>query len=183
VSDDDINDAERFARVAERYCGIVDAAAHLEKEQILLQIYRILPELIGEAIRLPDANPFEREKEDNQDDQLSRAAPSTRVSHKEWEDIFHLLQKKLGDADLYWTVFDPSKDKEVVYGTLSDDIADIYRDLKEGLVEIRQSAAKPSQIIWDWRLGFYSHWGYHATSALRTIHALLHHTRGDGKLF
>jgi hypothetical protein len=36
------NDVERFARVAERYCGIVDAAANLEKEQLLLQIYRIL---------------------------------------------------------------------------------------------------------------------------------------------
>jgi hypothetical protein len=161
----------------------VDAAANLEKEQLLLQIYRILPELIGEAIRLPDANPFEREKEDNQDDQLSQAESSTRVNHKEWEDIYNLLQKKLGDADLYWTVFDPTKDKEVIYGSVSDDIADIYRDLKEGLVEIRESAAAPSQVIWDWRLGFYTHWGYPATSALRTIHAPEHHTQEDGKLF
>jgi hypothetical protein len=183
VPGDHTNDAERFARVAERYCGIVDAAAHLEKEQILLQIYHVLPELIGEAIRLPDANPFNGEKEDHQDDQSSRAAPDTRIGHKEWEAICHLLKEKLGDADLYWTVFDPTKDKEIVYGTLSNDIADIYRDLKEGLVEIRESAATPSQAIWNLRLGFYTHWGYHATSALRTIHALVHHTQGDGKLF
>ncbi len=37
-------------------------------------------------------------------------------------------------------------------------------------------------VIWDWRFGFYSHWGDHATSALRTIHALLHETLGNGEL-
>jgi Domain of unknown function (DUF5063) len=181
VLDNYTHDAERFTRVAERYCGIVDAAARLEKEQILLQIYRILPELIGEAIRLPDTNPFEREKEDAQGDQLSPAAPDMSISHKEWQDIYHRLQKKLGDADVYWTVFDPTKDQDVICGSLSDDIADIYRGLRKRLVEFRESASTPSLVIWDWRVGFYSHWGDHATSALRTIHALLQETVGDGK--
>ncbi len=144
LPDDYTNVAKRFARVAGRYCGIVDAAARLEKEQILLRIYRILPELIGEAILLPDTDPFEREKEDGTDDLSPRAAPPMRIGEKEWEDIYHLLKKKLGDADLYWTVFDPTKDNEIIHGTLSDDIADIYRDLKGGLVEIRESASTPS---------------------------------------
>lgn len=180
--DDYTNDVERFARVAERYCGIVDAAAHLEKEQILLQVYRILPELISEAILLRDTDPFEREKEDTQDDHLSPAAPDMSISHKEWQDLYHVLQKKLGDTDTYWTVFDPTKDQDVVCGSLSDDIADIYRDLKKGLVEIRESAATPNLVIWDWRESFYNHWGDHATSALRTIHALLGETLGNGEL-
>ena len=154
VPNDYTNDAERFARVAERYCGIVDAAAHLEKEQILLQVYRILPELISEAILLRDTDPFEREKEDAQDDHLSPAAPDMSISHKEWQDIYHVLQKKLGDTDTYWTVFDPTKDQDVVCGSLSDDIADIYRDLKKDFSKSVRAQPRRTWWIWDWRESF-----------------------------
>jgi hypothetical protein len=34
----------------------------------------------------------------------------------------------------------------------------------------------PNDILWKWRLGFYSHWGKHAIDALRTIHFLLENT-------
>jgi hypothetical protein len=30
--------------------------------------------------------------------------------------------------------------------------------------------ARAEDIIWEWRLGFSSHWGKHAIDALRTIH-------------
>lgn len=73
-------------------------------------------------------------------------------------------------------VFDPTKDREAIYGSLADDIADIYRDLKEGLVLHHSGLASPNDILWDWRLGFYSHWGKHSMDALRTIHFLLEPT-------
>lgn len=85
-------------------------------------------------------------------------------------------QRKLGDWDLYWQVFDPTKDNKAIYGTLADDIADIYRDLKQGLILKEAHQAPPEDIIGDWRLGFYSHWGKHAIDALRTIHFLLAET-------
>ena len=77
-------------------------------------------------------------------------------------------KRLLEDWDLYWQVFDPTKDSEAIYGSLADDIADIYRDLKEGLDDIH--LARAEDIIWEWRLGFSSHWGKHAIDALRTIH-------------
>ena len=53
---------------------------------------------------------------------------------------------------------------------LADDIADIYRDLKEGLVLSETHQAPPENIIWNWRVLFYSHWGKHAMDALLAIH-------------
>jgi hypothetical protein len=29
---------------------------------------------------------------------------------------------------------------------------------------------RPEDVIWEWRLGYYSHWGHHAIHALLTIH-------------
>lgn len=70
-------------------------------------------------------------------------------------------------------VFDPTKDNEAVHGSLADDFADIYRELKEELVLNEIHQASPKQNIWNWRLGYYSRWGKHAIDALRTMHFVL----------
>lgn len=84
-----------------------------------------------------------------------------------------MLKAKLGEWDLYWEVFDPTKDSEAIRGSLADDIADVYRDIKEGLGCQDLDLALQGDAIWEWRVGFYSHWGKHAIDALRTIHFLL----------
>lgn len=173
-------DLERFTAIAVRYCEVVDAAANLQKVQLLAQIYRILPELVGEGIRLPDTDPFERDKDEADDD--SPLPPMREgITYQECAVVYNLLKEKLGEDDLYWTVFDPTKDNEVIRGTLADDIAGIYGDVKQGLLTLKKGAADSRLIIWDWRLSLYSHWGDHATSALRTIHALLREKFEDGQ--
>jgi hypothetical protein len=98
------------------------------------------------------------------------------MTDQQWGDLYSLLKDKLGNWDLYSYVFDPARDLEAIKGSLADDIADIYRDLKKGLV-CHHSDCKPTgDILCEWRLLFYSHWGDHATSALRTIHFLLEPT-------
>jgi|AntDryMetagUQ889_1029465.scaffolds.fasta_scaffold07066_2 hypothetical protein len=81
----------------------------------------------------------------------------------------------LGDWGIYW-VLDPlaiddgKPDPEVMAGDLSDDLADIWRDLKAGLRGLDEGGPEMS-IRWEWRWGFYNHWGPHATSALTVLHA------------
>jgi hypothetical protein len=161
--------AGRFAVVANRFCSVVDSASRMERTDLLLQIYRILPKLIDEAISLPDV------KLSDSDDPIGGSGqPAFRAnvgrSVQEWGQLYNLLKEKLGDWDRYWQVFDPTEDDEAIFGTLADDIADIYRDLKEGLVLIEAHEAPPEDVIWNWRLLFYSHWGKHAMDALSALH-------------
>lgn len=65
------------------------------------------------------------------------------------------------------------KNNEAIRGSLADDIADIYFDLKEGFGLRQKHQIQPEKSIWCWRFGFYSHWGKHAMDALRTIHSIL----------
>jgi hypothetical protein len=76
--------------------------------------------------------------------------------------------------DAYRKVFDPTSDEtESIYGSLADDLADIYRDVQEGLLLRDAKQACWEEIVFDWRVTFYSHWGKHAIDALEVIHCRL----------
>jgi hypothetical protein len=95
------------------------------------------------------------------------------MNKEQWSTLYHSLKEKLGELDLYWQVFNPMRDKEAIRGSLTDDIADIYRDLKEGILLNQTRQAPVEEIGFDWRFGFYSHWGKHAMDSMRTIHHIL----------
>ena len=161
--------ADRFSVIANQFCSVVDSASSLDRMELLSRLYPILPALISEAIGLPEIS-----SSDNDELQGKSKLGSFRISglsEQEWGKLYNFLKEKLGDWDLYHQVFDPTEDSEAVFGTLADDIADIYRDLKGGLVFRETHQGLPDEdAIWTWRLLFYSHWGKHAMDALLTIH-------------
>lgn len=167
-------DAERFAVIARKYCAIVDSAPGLEKSDLLARIYEVLPALIDAAVHLPDLS-ISDDTEDEPDESPAQPPPTARMADDEWQKLYRSLKEKLGDADLYWMVFDAVKNTEAISGSLADDIAGIYRDLREGIVLMEENRASPHDVIWEWRFGFDSHWGEHAMSALKTIYDIRNH--------
>jgi hypothetical protein len=165
----------RFASVAQEFCSAVDSAPSLDRIELLVQVYRILPQLIGEAIRLPDIE-LDDDESQEEESRKSKARGRLRLSDARWGQLYESLKVKLGDLNLYLEVWDPTKDNEVIHGSLADDFADIYRDLKEELDLSEAHQSLPEENIWHWRFGYYSHWGKHAIDALRTIHFLLEET-------
>ena len=167
--------ADRFGLVARQYCSLVESKTALDKTEFLLKLYHILLELIAEAIRLPTVT-FDEDENEEQEVNIRQTRATTEMKHEEWGQLYNSLKEKLGEWDLYWQVFNPRKDNEAIHGSLADDIADIYRDLRDG-IRLKESNNVPSnEIIFDWRLEFYEHWGKHAIDALRTIHYLLEET-------
>ena len=70
----------------------------------------------------------------------------------------------------YSEIFDPlpvPPDEEPVTGNLADDIADIFRDVVEGIRLFDRG--QESEAVWKWVFGIHSHWGEHATSAMRAL--------------
>ena len=154
-----------FKSVAVRFCDIVNSSEVYEKTEFLLKIYAVLPERIQQGVKLPDLGV--------DDDETAREPEQTRLTDREWEHLDESLKAKLGGWNLYMDVFDPTRDNEAIRGSLADDIADIYRDVKEGIDQPDPGVAMQRDTIWTWRLLYYSHWGQHAMGALRTIHWLL----------
>jgi hypothetical protein len=95
------------------------------------------------------------------------------ISHREW----HACFRRIGELtspydDYYWDVTDPFRvsagQPGVAVGDLSDDLADIWRDLKEELVSL-EAGVPAEDVVWHWRFGFWSHWGQRVVNAMRVL--------------
>ena len=149
-----------FVAEARRFCTLVESegneATTFEEEclAVLLRLYQRL-------LLLPRVDPIEFESPE-------------RIPHEEWQTVRERTAHRI-NSDQYWEVFEPFAEKkpEPIYGSISDDLADIWRDLKMGLSAL--DTGKPNCVesaVWHWRFGFGSHWGYHVAGAIRALTAL-----------
>ena len=137
-----------FVRAAYDLCELVTKAEALPLRERLRGARAILLSLYAVATELPGtASATERD------------APSFPVPET-WPGF--------ADHDVYWEVFDPYELSEPVAGSLSDDLLDVYRDVRRGLWLWENSAI--ADAVWEWRFSFESHWGDHAVDALRALH-------------
>ncbi len=84
--------------------------------------------------------------------------------------------RRLADLPLqyYSEVFDPlpvPAGDEPLVGDLCDDIRDMYIDIVTGL--LRYEDSQPDEAVGHWVFFLWHHWGEHATSAMRVLHAYL----------
>lgn len=85
---------------------------------------------------------------------------------------FQKVAHRFGDFpfNLYRFVFDPhdlNAIDEPVMGMLSNDLADIYREISIGLDNAERGHL--ADAYFDWSFGYRSHWARHAMSALMAI--------------
>lgn len=143
-----------FALAVRSYCDWADSAAGTETPKSeMLAARQHLSALYAMAVNLPayECDWVERE-----------------VSDAEWSQKF----KRFGRLPVgyYGSICDPLEVPagEAALGDLADDLADIWRNLKEGLMIFdggyREAAG------WHWLEMFTIHWGAHASSALAVIH-------------
>jgi hypothetical protein len=154
--------AAAFAAAARRYVAAVDSAPERDPELLLGDLAALLPVLYEAALQLPDVA-----------GEVDEPSGEARVTAGQWKDVFDRLQEGLPGDDYYWTV-EPSIEEEPVElaGSLADDLADIYADVKPGL-DFVAAGGSTSSAAREWRLSFWSHWGTHAVEALRVIHGRL----------
>jgi uncharacterized protein DUF5063 len=143
----------------ERYCTIVESAEQWDRLTFAWAAAESLAGLTAAAARLAPV-------------QTPRVELPGRPTDEAWLDRFHAVQDALGEWATYWTTLHPydADAGTAVNLTLGDDLADIWRDLKPGLAGLAAGAPLDAA-LWDWRLLFYTHWGAHATDALRVLHA------------
>lgn len=137
----------KFAEAARRYCEFVDTAATFSRSGRLHCARQLLAELVHAACDLP------RGDAEGPDANAEVPTPSS------WPGF--------GDHDVYWEIFDPYEEEPPVCGSLSDDLLDIYSDLRRGLAAY--DAGDVGSAVWEWRFHFDHHWGDHAVDALRAL--------------
>lgn len=154
-----------FAVVAKRYCRLIESRSRIPKRQFVVRCAECLAELQMHSVRLAST----RSK--------NVFPPGTkRMGHRQWWALYKSLGRKLGKDNGYHLVFDPYKVEkdDPIWTSLSDDLADIYRNLKEGLGHYdRQDATSVNDALCCWKFDIAIHMGHHIVSALRPLHVLI----------
>lgn len=154
---DNVEVMQRFRAAATTFIEVVDSAPHFETEEFLANLSHSMAELYSVALALPSVEPESTGPDD-----------ATFQSDK-WDDLRRSLENKIGTFDTYWTIFDFTEKQEPVQGSLAGDISEIYFDLKECL-NLKENGVARSDVLFDWRLAFRSHWGRHLLTALTAVH-------------
>jgi hypothetical protein len=134
---------------ASEFCTFVQEAGKLPLHERMSAARRHLLALYAAALSLPSVEPTD-------DAMLGRSAESPST----WQ--------RFEEFETYWEIFDPYKSEEPVAGSLSDDLLDVYRDVRRGFAF--WESGNDARAIWEWRFSFESHWGAHAVDALRALH-------------
>jgi len=91
-----------------------------------------------------------------------------RISDKEYRNAVDSLSRLplRYYSEVFETLVVPPESP--VTGDLVDDLADIYSDTVSSLRAYQSGNVK--EAVWNWEFNFHSHWGEHATSAIRCLY-------------
>ena len=141
-------EVDNFFLSALNYCNVVEDLNSNKGKNDLNNLLVSLLDLYSKALYLPDVEP---ENDEVSDIKLS------------------VPQILFDEYDHYWKVFNRYHLEEPVGASLSDDILDIYKDVKNGIILYEKN--KYSEAIWEWKFNFEIHWGNHAVDAIRVLHS------------
>ena len=143
-----------FASAATRFCSVVERVGRGSRSAWLADLESSLATLYAAGVSLPE-----------NDEEI----PSSRyrMSHEEWVSLFSSLRDEFGVDDRYTVLMNGSP----VAASLADDLANVYREVNDGL-EALTSGAAPDVVIGEWAVGFSLHWAAHALGALSALRTL-----------
>ncbi len=154
-----------FVAVANEFSKYTEHASELKGDELLKILQRILPLMYLKASLLPHLNPFFEDGNEK------------FVTESHWMEIQDTLKEKFGTANDYLEVFDErmNESEGPVISTISENIADIYQDIKDflllyqtGTVEVMNDA------VWECRMNFENFWGQKLVNSMRAIHRFIY---------
>ena len=149
---------EKFANEVQRYVNWANDKDGKNMEPVTA--LRRIVSLYGAALELPSTVPsavsIDAGLQLGSDEVVLDYAGATRLPFRDYAEVFDPL------------TIPP---EEPVVGDIAQDIGDIYRDVAAGLQ--LYYAGRFAEALLEWRVGFDSHWGKHATSAIRALHCYL----------
>lgn len=146
-----------MVEAAREYCALVEHA-QVSDPAWLERMFRLLPRLHA---AITAVHPSRGES------QLP-----VHIDIDERFELFSRLRTELGERDGYWLEFDNGNalHPQHMSGSLADDLADIYFDLKPGLEQL--SGVPEERVLRFWRHSYELHWGQHLVDAERHLYAL-----------
>ena len=162
-----------FTAVANEFCKYAEHAGEMKGEELLNILQRLLPLLYLKASFLPSLEPFFEDGNEK------------FVTENDWFRIRSGFRSKLRSADDYLEMPD---DKTIesdgpVIASLSEDMADIYQDLKNYILLYQTGTNEVmNDAVWECRMNFENFWGQKLVNSMRAIHSFLYSGEEIGRI-
>lgn len=154
-----------FVTVANEYCKFVEGAGSENARSLLGKTQKILPLLYLKASLLPELDSSE---------ELTLEKSVTEV---EYNFLQQRIMNLLGEHDDYQEVFDADMQfsDAPLTASISENLADIYQDLKDFIMLYRTGDELVMQeSLWECQDNFKNYWGQKLVNSLRAVHSLIY---------
>jgi hypothetical protein len=158
-------EVKEYLDSAKLYCQFIESTQQISPIEFLKEVRLLLLRLYQNGLSFPL---YTGDYNVDADDLLG----------EEYFTLLKQIQDKLGNNYFYSHIYDPSdlNDNEIVIGDLSDDLGDIYRNLKRALLNLdSDSAIIKGEGLWSLHLLYRSHYGEHIIYSLYAIHFFVQH--------
>ncbi len=154
-----------FVTVGNEYCNQLEGAENLSTRDFVTVIVRLLPLLYIKTLTLPKV---EFRLEEN----VEKA-----VREEDYMRIQHILLNKLGGFDDFLEIYVPDNDMDQreVASSISENLADIYQEVKDFLFSYKIGVPEiMNDALVELINSFELFWGQKLTNVLRACHHLLY---------
>lgn len=152
-----------FVTIAKEYCAFTEKANELNAEDFINKSLKLLSLLYLKAALLPET------------EQINEEGNEKFVTEFDWQYIRHGIENLLGDDDFYLDFFDSEMNEtpEPVSSSISENLADIYQDLKD-FMEIYQlnKDELSNDAVYECSHNFWESWGFKLINSLKILHLL-----------
>lgn len=163
-------DTVEFVTVAAEFCAYVERANEHTRKEFVGTMLKILPLLYLKAQMLPME---ERASEDDLED---------FVTEDSYEILRMTIAGLLADKDIYLDVFveDMKYSDTPISRNISEDIADIYQDVKNFVCLFQTSINETMHdAIIECNEHFRQYWGQRTVNTLRALHDIAYNSEPD----
>ncbi|HBE40558.1 MAG TPA: DUF5063 domain-containing protein, partial [Bacteroidales bacterium] len=154
-----------FVAAANEFCKYAEHASEIKGDELLKILQRLLPFLYIKASLLPVLEPvFE---DGNQ----------KVVTEADWNRVHEAFRKQFGSADDYLELSDKkiNESEDIVPSGISEDMADIYQDLKDFLIPYQTGTDEVmNDALWECRMNFENIWGQKLVNSMKAIHRYIY---------
>jgi hypothetical protein len=151
----------KFHAVAHAFCAWIEGGP-LSTDEEVIRAARLLAGLYAAALNLPPPR-----------DASGRWPPDVPAL-EEVQAASVMARLRHFPLQFYWHACTSLVEQPGQMGTgdVTDDLGDIWRDIRPGLVAYDEG--RPDEAVWQWRATFAAHWGAHVTGALTALHDYQH---------
>lgn len=165
------HDVLEFVTVAVQYCALVEQDESLERRTFVDTILKLLPLLYIKGALIPKYEPL-----------VSNIMLQEYVSEENYDIVRNNIAYIMGEQDDYLDVFveDMKYSDSPILCTISENVADIYQDLKnfvcamkDGMEDVMEEA------LYECKCNFENYWGIKVANIMRALHEVRYKMEDD----